>query len=185
MLILGGKIHKDSYINNPEIPEYYFSVNFNDYGYSFLACFTLMMLNNINITINSLSGQVGSGLKFYFILFYLIAIMLILNISHTFILDMYTKMKEYESRNKGNEEIEGKEGKDGKDGKDYKDNNYNYNSRNSNFISNKSIGIGKNRPSLFANNNISNSVISHHNKSNKSNNLNKSNNDNKQRTLSI
>ena len=103
MLILGGKINEDSYKNDNKIPNYYFYINFNDLGSSFITCFALMMLNNINISIDSLSSNIGLSFKFYFILFYMIAIMLLLNICHTFILDMYIKHKEYNIKNESRE----------------------------------------------------------------------------------
>lgn len=94
MLIIGGKIKKDTYKGNTDnIPENYYHINFNDFGSAFITCFSLMMVNNTNILITSLSFVISSSLKFYFLLFYFIAIMLLLNICHTFILDIYIKIK--------------------------------------------------------------------------------------------
>jgi len=92
MLIIGGKIKRDT-------PLYYYHINFNDFGSSFMTCFALMMINNMNVTMAALSYVSTPYLKSYFVLFYFIAIMLILNICHTFILDIYVKIKRKEEKN--------------------------------------------------------------------------------------
>ena len=78
---------------NIEIPKFYKHMNFNDFGYSYICCFSLLMVNNMSIITDAVSIQVGYGLKAYFTIFYFIACILILNICHTYILDMYLNMK--------------------------------------------------------------------------------------------
>jgi hypothetical protein len=98
-LILGGKIKEDQFVGT-EIPVYYHYVNFNDFASSFLACFALMMLNNINIVIDALATPVGDWIKPYFTIFYLFGILILLNIFQTYILDMYIAIKKIKKLNK-------------------------------------------------------------------------------------
>jgi hypothetical protein len=76
-----------------EIPKFYKHINFNDFGYSYICCFALLMVNNMSIITDAVTSQVGYGLKAYFTIFYFIACILILNICHTYILDMYLNLK--------------------------------------------------------------------------------------------
>lgn len=98
MLITGGNIMKNSFINNREIPNNYFHINFNDFGSSFLACFALTMINNLQILAKSLSyhAKTSGGdrvLNSYFATFYFFSTLLILNIFQTLILEMYLTLK--------------------------------------------------------------------------------------------
>ena len=98
MLITGGNIMKNSFINNREIPNNYFHINFNDFGSSFLACFALTMINNLQILAKSLSyhAKTSGGdrvLNSYFATFYFLSTLVILNIFQTLILEMYLTLK--------------------------------------------------------------------------------------------
>jgi hypothetical protein len=68
-------------------------VDFNDFGSSFVACFALTMINNLQIIAKSLSynpdGSDNKMLKCYFAVFYLISTIMIINIFQTLILEMY------------------------------------------------------------------------------------------------
>ena len=98
MFLTGGNIRKDSFKNDPTIPENYANINFNDFGSGFLSCFCLTMINNINIISKSLSHGHSNYYQGYFALFYFISTLVILNISTTLLLEMYmsiqAKMKE-------------------------------------------------------------------------------------------
>lgn len=98
MLITGGNIMKNSFINNREIPNNYFHINFNDFGSSFLACFALTMINNLQILAKSLSYHAKNNggdriMNSYFATFYFFSTLLILNIFQTLILEMYLTLK--------------------------------------------------------------------------------------------
>lgn len=98
MIITGGNILKTSFINNREIPNNYFHINFNDFGSSFLSCFALTMINNLQILAKSLSYHAKETdgdkiLNSYFATFYFFSTLLILNIFQTLILEMYLTLK--------------------------------------------------------------------------------------------
>lgn len=98
MIITGGNILKTSFINDREIPNNYFHINFNDFGSSFLSCFALTMINNLQILAKSLSYHAKETdgdkiLNCYFATFYFFSTLLILNIFQTLILEMYLTLK--------------------------------------------------------------------------------------------
>ena len=98
MLVTGGNILKNSFTNNQEIPNNYFHINFNDFGSSFLSCFALTMINNLQILAKSLSfhakGTINDKmLNSYFATFYFFSTLLILNIFQTLILEMYLTLE--------------------------------------------------------------------------------------------
>jgi hypothetical protein len=96
-LILGGKIRNHEFLGS-EIPLYYHYLNFNDFASSFLTCFALLMLNNINITIEALTYPVSDWVKAYFSIYYLLGILILLNIFQTYILDMYISIKKIRAK---------------------------------------------------------------------------------------
>ena len=92
ILLTGGNIEKDSFVNNGSIPENYSYINFNDFPSSFITCFCLLMINNLNILINSLTHNITSNkiaFQFYFATFYFFSTLIILNIIQTLILELY------------------------------------------------------------------------------------------------
>ena len=102
MFLTGGHIKKDSFVNDPTIPELYSNINFNDFGSGFISCFCLTMINNINIISKSLAFDVSEYYQGYFALFYFLSTLVILNISTTLLLEMYmsimAKMKEVQNK---------------------------------------------------------------------------------------
>lgn len=93
MVMLGGKVKIDQYKNDPNIPEYYSHLNFNCFSSAFLTCFTLIMMNNMNVVTDALSQPVGVFLKAYFCLFYFLGIINLLNLCQTYIMEMYVVTK--------------------------------------------------------------------------------------------
>ena len=92
ILLTGGNIEKDSFANNDSIPEDYSYINFNDFSSSFITCFCLLMINNLNILINSLTHNINSNkiaFQFYFATFYFFSTLIIINIIQTLILELY------------------------------------------------------------------------------------------------
>ena len=110
MFLTGGNIKKNSFENDPNIPENYSNINFNDFGSGFLSCFCLTMINNINIISVSLSIDRSVYFRGYFALFYFISTLVILNISTTLLLEMYmsiqAKMKEVQNKSEETDDEE-------------------------------------------------------------------------------
>ena len=108
MFLTGGNILQNSFKGNESIPDSYANINFNDFGSGFLTCFCLTMINNINIISISLSYGHSKYYQGYFTLFYFISTLVILNISTTLLLEMYTSIqsKMREVRNKGGDDEE-------------------------------------------------------------------------------
>lgn len=97
IIFTGGNIKTESFINNREIPNNYYFINFNDYANSFLACFALTMVNNLNILAKSLAyntpKELQQGFYVYFATFYFFSTLMILNIIQTLLLEMYLLLK--------------------------------------------------------------------------------------------
>jgi len=93
IFLFGGRITKDEYTKISNIPDEYSHINFNDYGSSFLLCFCLMIFNDMNILIDYICGYYDLLIKPYFVIFYFLSILIILNIFQTFVLDMYLNVK--------------------------------------------------------------------------------------------
>lgn len=93
MYFTGGHITKNAFDEMRDIPANYKYLNFNDFPSSFITCFALMMINNLNILARSLSFGVGQMFRAYFALFYFMATLIILNIIQTLMLEMYLTIK--------------------------------------------------------------------------------------------
>lgn len=95
MLVTGGNIKLDSFYDKDNIPNNYYHINFNDFGSSFLSCFALMMINNVNIIAKSLSIGLNNETLYnsYFATFYFFSTLIILNICQTLLLEMYLTLK--------------------------------------------------------------------------------------------
>ena len=92
ILFTGGNIEKNSFDNKVEaIPENYAYINFNDFPSSFISCFCLLMINNLNILVKSLTYQSMHKIffQFYFATFYFFSTLILINIIQTLLLEMY------------------------------------------------------------------------------------------------
>ena len=92
MLLTGGNIKKYSFDDEDDnIPKGYVYINFNDFGSSYIACFCLIMINNLNILVKSLTFQSRHKMffQFYFATFYFFATLILINIIQTLLLEMY------------------------------------------------------------------------------------------------
>ena len=93
ILLTGGNIEKNSFDNKVEaIPENYAYINFNDFPSSFISCFCLLMINNLNILVKSLTFHINSNqivFQFYFATFYFFSTLIIINIIQTLLLEFY------------------------------------------------------------------------------------------------
>ena len=90
ILLTGGNIKKGCF-DGDEIPKNYESINFNDFASSYIACFCLIMINNLNILVKSLTFQSRHKMffEFYFATFYFFATLILINIIQTLLLEMY------------------------------------------------------------------------------------------------
>jgi hypothetical protein len=92
MLLTGGNIKIKSFSDESDsIPNGYEYINFNDFGSSFISCFCLMMINNLNILVKSLTYESmhQKFFQFYFATFYFFSTLIIINIIQTLLLQMY------------------------------------------------------------------------------------------------
>ena len=91
IFLTGGTIKKNNFDNIEDIPKNYVNINFNDFGSSYITCFCLMMVNNINILVNSLSYNLSHKMfyKLYFATFYFFSTLILVNIIQTLLLEMY------------------------------------------------------------------------------------------------
>ena len=90
LLLTGGNIKKDSF-DGKEIPKNYEYINFNDFASSYIACFCLLMINNLNILVKSLTFNTRHKMffEFYFATFYFFSTLILINIIQTLLLEMY------------------------------------------------------------------------------------------------
>ena len=91
MLLTGGNIKKNAFHDEQEVPNDYQYINFNDFGSSYISCFCLLMINNLNILVKSLTYQSENPLffQFYFATFYFFSTLILINIIQTLLLEMY------------------------------------------------------------------------------------------------
>ena len=92
ILLTGGNIKKNTFDDeNDPIPKDYVYINFNDFGSSLISCFCLIMINNLNILVKSLTYQVRHKMffQFYFATFYFFSTLIIINIMQTLLLELY------------------------------------------------------------------------------------------------
>ena len=92
ILLTGGNIKKNSFDQEDDnIPANYVYINFNDFASSYIACFCLIMINNLNILVKSLTFQSSHMLffEFYFATFYFFSTLILINIIQTLLLELY------------------------------------------------------------------------------------------------
>jgi len=92
ILLTGGNIKKNSFDREEDnIPDNYVYINFNDFASSYIACFCLIMINNLNILVKSLTFQTRHVLffEFYFATFYFFSTLILINIIQTLLLELY------------------------------------------------------------------------------------------------
>jgi len=120
MVLTGGNIETTSFNDNDQIPNNYFHINFNDFPSSFISCFALIMVNNLQIIAKSLSYKKddedstkenkNTSFHMYFATFYFLSTLIILNNIQSLLLNMYLIVFE-ENRKKKKEKINNKEKK--------------------------------------------------------------------------
>jgi len=99
MVLTGGNITITAFRENDQIPNNYFHINFNDFPSSFISCFALIMVNNLQIIAKSLSYKPNdeestmenknTSFHMYFATFYFLSTLIILNNIQSLLLNMY------------------------------------------------------------------------------------------------
>ena len=92
ILLTGGNIKKNAFNDeNDAIPGNYVYLNFNDFASSYISCFCLIMINNLNILVKSLTFQLNHKIfyQLYFATFYFFSTLILINIIQTLLLELY------------------------------------------------------------------------------------------------
>jgi len=80
---------------NEEVPINYVIFNFNDFGSAFVTLFVILVQNNWHLVTLIYTTLNGSLLVYlFFISFYVLAVIAILNIVLAFIIDIYVSVEE-------------------------------------------------------------------------------------------
>ena len=91
VFLFGGKI----YNGNPDIskdvsiPASYIFNNFNDFPSGFMTLFELTVVNNWRVIVQMMTNVTSTYYRWYFILFYIFAVTMSLNLIVSFIIDMF------------------------------------------------------------------------------------------------
>ena len=133
ILLTGGNIEKGIFKDDKidSIPEAYEHINFNDFSSSFITCFCLLMVNNLNILVKSLTYHINGNktiFQFYFATFYFFSTLIIINIIQTLLLELYlnsdysmSDKERVSSRKESKNEIENDDDNDEIDNIEYDD----------------------------------------------------------------
>lgn len=91
MLLFGGKITTQSaQVTDGITPALYYLMNFNDFGSSLVTLFHIMVVNNWYVTANMYLVVVDSTWPLiYFISFWAITVLVMLNLVISFVLEIY------------------------------------------------------------------------------------------------
>ena len=94
ILLTGGTIKKGAFDDDIDdsIPPNYEYINFNDFPSAFVTCFSLLMINNLNILVKSLTKYIDFNqvmMEFYFATFYFFSTLIIVNIIQTLLLELF------------------------------------------------------------------------------------------------
>jgi hypothetical protein len=114
ILLTGGNIKHDSFVNEKNIPLNYKYINFNDFASSYISCFCLLMINNLNILVKSLTyaSEHIMFFEFYFATFYFFSTLILINIIQTLLLEMYLISDQSLSDNQSDDKNKQKEKRD-------------------------------------------------------------------------
>jgi len=105
MILFGGKIRKDSseIMLDSSIPYNYYLVNFNDLMSAYLTLFALTVVSNWYVIVAMCVKIIGgSGIRYFFLLFYYFSVIIGLNIIIAFAIDMYAAVQRLEEMQEKN-----------------------------------------------------------------------------------
>lgn len=90
MILWAGIITTVSKQTNYSTPPLYYLMNFNDFGASLVTLFHILVVNNWMITCDMYCYVVGNNWpRLYFISFWTICVLIVLNLVISFVLDIY------------------------------------------------------------------------------------------------
>lgn len=100
--LFGGLRREDpNVVRNQNIPDGYVDMNFNDVSNSFVTLFTLMVVNNWYIIVEMFESVTGSvWTRFFFIFFYFLSVLVLLNILVALSIDMYSSIESVSRQDK-------------------------------------------------------------------------------------
>ena len=92
----GGKVRVNSIQSeDPSIPNFYFLVNFNDFGCSLVTLFHIMIVNNWYVTCNMFSEIAGNDYpRFFFVAFWILVVLIMLNCVLSILIEVYGSAQE-------------------------------------------------------------------------------------------
>ena len=111
MVLFGGKITTNStaLIGSDFAKEHYYSNNFNDFASSLVTLFELLVVNNWHVLMEGFVLVTSGYYRWYFISFWTIAVVVILNLVIAFVLEAFFNKDEQRRLSEGGSE-EGREG---------------------------------------------------------------------------
>jgi two pore calcium channel protein len=72
----------------------YYLINFNDFGSTLISIFTLIMVGNWGLVVRMFEDVMETKLvRIYFVSFYILSVVVLLNIVVAFVLEMYESVK--------------------------------------------------------------------------------------------
>lgn len=104
--LFGGKLQNRSpeILHDDSIPDIYVINNFNDFATSFVTLFSLMVVNNWMVTTEMYVVIYGSKyIRFYFVIFYYLCVVIGLNIVIAFAIDMYNSIERLDKQHSDHE----------------------------------------------------------------------------------
>ncbi|CAI2380053.1 unnamed protein product [Moneuplotes crassus] len=109
--LFGGKISnkEEQIFKDSSVPDIFVEMNFNDLGSSLLTLFALMVVNNWFLIVQVHVNVMGSKhARWFFIFFYFVSVVVMLNIVVAFVLDMYGSVESLYSKKQKDKEEERK-----------------------------------------------------------------------------
>ena len=107
MIFFGGKIdfENEAIRNNDATPDIWALNNFNDFANSYLVLYELTIVNNWMITTEMYEQVLGTKwVLLYFVSFYIIGVLVGMNILVCFAIDMYESIKRLDNEQSAHEQ---------------------------------------------------------------------------------
>ena len=106
MFLFGGLMTLDNpnILNNPDVPNDFVYMNFNDIVSAFVTQFALVVVNNWYVIVNANTAAAGSNwYSLYFFIFYYFGVLVGVNILVSFAIDMYSAVSRLDEIKTNNE----------------------------------------------------------------------------------
>ena len=91
MEMFGGKVYQQNFhiYSDPNLPTDYIFNNFNDFGGGLMTLFELMVVNNWQVITTLFTDTTSNYVRWYFVMFYILAAVISLNLMVAFVIDMF------------------------------------------------------------------------------------------------